>query len=212
MLPALRFATVAVMAPARSEARKAAESATSARVGSRLSSAPSSRIAWNWAEVHAPRRGGRGDEVRVGVEGDWAGEVAGGQLGDGGAIGRGTRTDGVERDVQASGSLDHGVEVLVHGLRVKSIHVCRLGGTARRDDVIGDGIRLRRVASRQKEPGALACKGPGYGSANRACGSIVTAILSSSSMSVRTTGGGMNGTALSRGAARLRSGPRSRFR
>ena len=46
MLPALTFATVAVMAPARSEARKAAVSATSARVGSRFSSVPCSRTAF----------------------------------------------------------------------------------------------------------------------------------------------------------------------
>src|SRR5918999_658056 len=51
MLPALTLATVAVMAPARSEAMKAAVSATSARVGSRLSSVPCSRSAWNWAGV-----------------------------------------------------------------------------------------------------------------------------------------------------------------
>jgi hypothetical protein len=45
MLPALRLTTVAVMAPARSEAMKAAVSATSARVGSRLSSVPCSSFA-----------------------------------------------------------------------------------------------------------------------------------------------------------------------
>jgi hypothetical protein len=39
------LATVAVMAPARSDAMKAAVSATSAKVGSRLSSVPCSRIA-----------------------------------------------------------------------------------------------------------------------------------------------------------------------
>ena len=51
MLPALRLTTVAVMAPARSEATKAAVSATSARVGSRFSTVPCSRSAWNSAGV-----------------------------------------------------------------------------------------------------------------------------------------------------------------
>ena len=64
MPPALRLTTVAVIAPARSEATKAAVSATSASVGSRLSSVLCSSRARNSAGVTPAAAAGRG-EVRL---------------------------------------------------------------------------------------------------------------------------------------------------
>jgi hypothetical protein len=65
------------------------------------------------AAVSASSAGGRGcrDEVGARVEGDRARERVGAQLDQGDAVGRGTRADGVEEDVDTTRALDHGFEV-----------------------------------------------------------------------------------------------------
>jgi hypothetical protein len=66
--------------------------------------------------------------------------------------GRGARADGSERDVNTSRSLNHGVEVLLHGFLVESVIVLCLSGAAGSTDLREDGINLRRVTSRHEEP------------------------------------------------------------
>jgi hypothetical protein len=119
-----------------------------------------------------PGGGGRGDEVGAGVEGDRAGEGVAGQLRQGYAVGRGARADGVERDVNTSRSLDHGVEVLLHGFLVKSVNLCCLSDAASSNNFLGDSLHLRHVTSCQEKPCPLACESPGDGAANRAPSSI----------------------------------------
>ena len=68
--------------------------------------------------------------------------------------------------------LDHGVEVLLHGLLVERVDLRGLGDAAGSNDLLGDGIHLRHVASRQEDPCPLACESPGDGAADRAPGSI----------------------------------------
>jgi hypothetical protein len=122
--------------------------------------------------AHAPGRGGRGDEVRARVEGDRAGEVVGGQLGQRPAARGRPGADRVERDVDASRPLDHGVEVLLHGPLVQCVDLRRLRDAAGGDDRLGDGIHLRRIPAGQEEPGALASERAGDCGADRASGGV----------------------------------------
>src|SRR5205809_7802303 len=83
-------------------------------------------------------------------------------------VGRGARADGVERDVDTSRSLDHGVEVLLDGFLVKSVNLCCLSEAAGSNNFLGDSIDLRHVASGQEKPCPLACESPADGAADRA--------------------------------------------
>ncbi len=72
----------------------------------------------------------------------------------------------------ASRSLDHAGEVLLHRGRVQRVDACRLGDAAGSDDVLGDRVQLRQVASCQEEPCPLARERPGDGAADRASGRV----------------------------------------
>jgi hypothetical protein len=141
-------------------------------------------------------------KLEAGVEGDGAGEGVAGQLRQGFAVGRGAGADGAERDVNTSRSLDHGVEVLLHGSLVKSVNLCSLSDAASSNNVLGDSIHLRHVASRQEQPCPLACESPGDGAANRSPSRIDDGGLVFKQHFVlhsvhvgSDTGGGENGTA-----------------
>ena len=100
--------------------------------------------------AHVPGRGGRRDEVGTGVEGDRPRERVDAELGQREALRRGAWADRVERDVDASRSLDHVGEVLLHGVHVQRVDACRLGDAAGGDDVLGDRVQLRQVAPVRK--------------------------------------------------------------
>jgi hypothetical protein len=91
--------------------------------------------------------------------------------------------------------IDHGGEVLLHGVLGERVDVRGLSDAAGSDDLLGDGIGLRRVAAGQEEPCPLAREGSGDGAADRASGSIDHGGLVFEQHVRSDTGGDENATA-----------------
>ena len=88
---------------------------------------------------HPPGRQARGQEVRRRVGRDRQGELLDVQLDQRHAQDLRVRdADRVERDVDAARLVDHGLQMLVHGLLVERVDLRRLGGSAGGNDVLRD--------------------------------------------------------------------------
>jgi hypothetical protein len=81
-------------------------------------------------------------------------------------------SDRVERDIDAARLVDHGLEMLVHGLLVESVDLGRFGGSAGGNDVLGYRFDGRLVAPGEKELRLLGRKGACDSTADRASGSV----------------------------------------
>ena len=114
-----------------------------------------------------------GHKVRPGVGRDRRGEPLDVQLDQGhNPVGRIRDPDRVERDVEVARLVDHGLEVLVHGLLVEGVDRRRLGGPAGGNDLLGDRFDRCPVAAGDKQRGPLAHKGAGDRAADGAAGAV----------------------------------------
>ena len=85
--------------------------------------------------------------------------------------------------------------MLLDRVLVERVDACGLGDAAGSDDLLGDGIDLRPVASGQEEPCPLACEGSGHGAADGAPSSIDDGSLVFEQHVRSDTGADENGTA-----------------
>src|SRR5258708_24931019 len=78
----------------------------------------------------------------------------------------------VERDIDATRLVDHGLQMLVHGLLVKSVDLRRLRGSAGGKYFLGDRLDRRLEAPGEKKLGPLAREGACDSTADRTSGSV----------------------------------------
>ena len=114
-----------------------------------------------------------GQEVRHRIRRDRQRELLGTQLDQRHADDLRIRDpDGVERDIDTTGFLDHRLEMIVHSLLVESVDRRRLGGSAGVKNVPGDRIDRFREAPGDEQPGAFAGCGACDSTSDRTSASI----------------------------------------
>jgi hypothetical protein len=122
---------------------------------------------------HLPGCQACGQEVRPGVGRDRQGELLDIQLGQRDTQNLRVRdADRVERDIDATRLIDHGLEMLVQGLLVESVDLGRLSGSAGGSEVLSDRFDRWPLAPGEKQLRPLRRKGTRDSAADRASGSV----------------------------------------
>jgi hypothetical protein len=75
--------------------------------------------------------------------------------------------NGVERNINGPGLLDHRTNILVNSPLVEGVYDGGVRYAAIRADLVGDYLQLRLGATGEEDPGTLAGKGTGHCTADR---------------------------------------------
>jgi hypothetical protein len=122
---------------------------------------------------HAPCGKARGQEVRLGICRDRPGELPELQIDQRHTQNAGVRNaDRIERDIDAPNPVDHRLQMRIDGLLVQGIDLRGHRGSARRNNVLGQRIDGRPIATGEEKRDPLICEGTRDGATDAARGAV----------------------------------------